>query len=147
MAALTRINAKYLKYINFPKFNYYRLISTSGNKRETTVIDVKQVRSVPKEETNKNWVSFGFEQHDEKEDRQSMNIIMFTSITIALVGSSFFLAYYPDFQMADWSHREGFLQLRHRESNNLPLVDANLIPIEKINLPSDEELGDTEIII
>jgi NADH dehydrogenase (ubiquinone) 1 beta subcomplex subunit 11 len=29
----------------------------------------------------------------------------------------------------------------------LPLIDRNLIDPSKINLPSDEELGDAEIVI
>lgn len=43
--------------------------------------------------------------------------------------------------------REAYLQLHRREKLGLPLVDKNLIDPAKIELPSDEELGDTEIII
>jgi len=53
----------------------------------------------------------------------------------------------PDFNLRDWSVREALIELRRREAAGLPLIDQNLIPPEKIVLPSDEELGDTEIII
>lgn len=49
--------------------------------------------------------------------------------------------------MFDWAQREAFLQLRKREAEGLPLIDPNLVDAEKIELPSDEELGNTEIII
>jgi len=41
------------------------------------------------------------------------------------------------------------LELARREANGLPLIDPNLVPPEKLlpYLPTDEELGDTEVII
>ena len=47
----------------------------------------------------------------------------------------------------DWVAREARLELHRREKLGLPLVDKNYIDPAKIELPSDEELGDTEIII
>lgn len=147
MAALARCNLKNVKYIFNPKSKITRLISTSGNKRETTVIDSSQVTCAPKNETKENWISYGFSRSEKQEDRQAMHIVMFSTITIALVCGGFIFAYLPDFQMRDWTRREGFLELRRREENNLPLVDPNLIDPSKISLPSDEELEDREIII
>uniref|UniRef100_A0A7R9I294 NADH dehydrogenase [ubiquinone] 1 beta subcomplex subunit 11, mitochondrial n=1 Tax=Timema bartmani TaxID=61472 RepID=A0A7R9I294_9NEOP len=60
---------------------------------------------------------------------------------------TFIFAYVPDFQLRDWAQREAFLELRRREQLGLPPIDRNLIDPEKITLPTDEELGDTEIII
>ena len=37
--------------------------------------------------------------------------------------------------------------MARRKKNGLPLVDPDFIPVDKINLPSDEELGDFEIKI
>lgn len=65
--------------------------------------------------------------------------------TLLVLG--FVWAYLPDFNLRDWSVREALLELRRREAAGLPLIDPNLIPPEKIVLPSDEELGDAEIII
>jgi len=49
--------------------------------------------------------------------------------------------------MSDWTQREAFLELRRREAAGLPLIDCNYIEASKITLPSDEELGSTEVII
>lgn len=50
-------------------------------------------------------------------------------------------------RMLDWAQREGYLQLRRREELGLPVIDPNLVDISKFELPSDEELARTEIII
>ena len=49
--------------------------------------------------------------------------------------------------MRDWAQREAFLELRRREALGLPAIDPDLIPLDKIELPDDEELGNREIII
>lgn len=59
----------------------------------------------------------------------------------------FYLSYMPDLNLRDWATREAFLELRRREAAGLPLIDPNLVPPENIVLPTDEELGDTDIII
>nr|CAD7568712.1 unnamed protein product [Timema californicum] len=76
-----------------------------------------------------------------------MHATFFFSVTCCLVFGSFIFAYVPDFQLRDWAQREAFLELRRREHLGLPPIDKNLIDPEKIVLPTDEELGDTEIII
>lgn len=50
-------------------------------------------------------------------------------------------------RMRHWAQREAFLELRRREALGLPAIDANLIDPEKIELPSEEEIGNFEIII
>jgi len=49
--------------------------------------------------------------------------------------------------LKDWAQREAYLTLRHREAAGLPLIDMNYVDVSSISLPSEEELGDTEIII
>lgn len=49
--------------------------------------------------------------------------------------------------MRNWAQREAYLILREREAQGLPAIDSNLIDPDKIELPSDEELGSQEIII
>jgi len=39
------------------------------------------------------------------------------------------------------------MEIARREQLGLPLIDANFIDPSKIDLPSDEELGDFEIIV
>ncbi|KAG8229917.1 hypothetical protein J437_LFUL008249 [Ladona fulva] len=123
-----------------------RNISTSDKSRDTAT--VKQ-ESLSAETTiaKKNWMSFGYDIKDQEIDSTAAHATMFVSVTLCLVVGGFYFAYAPDYQLRDWSQREAYLELRHREQNGLPLIDPNYIDPSKIELPSDEELGDTEIII
>ncbi len=47
----------------------------------------------------------------------------------------------------DWCYREAHLELARREAAGEPLVDPDFLPVDKIKLPSEEELGDMEIVI
>lgn len=103
-----------------------------------------------KEETQpvkKKWVSYGFSQKDEATDVHALHMTMFVLVSICIVVGSTIMAYLPDLKDVDWAQREAYLQLRYREEHGLPLIDPNLIDPSKIKLPSDEELGDTDIII
>jgi NADH dehydrogenase (ubiquinone) 1 beta subcomplex subunit 11 len=127
-----------------------RLISTSKKNRETAGVAEPIEKSETTESTTiskKNWVSYGFDFKNEEADRNAMNATFFFSITLCIVFGGFVLAYYPDVLLRDWAQREGYLELRRRETQGLPLVDRNLIDPSKIILPSDEELEDTEIVI
>lgn len=123
-----------------------RNISTSKKNRDTIDIthNAEQNKSVA---STKNWVSYGFEHKSEFEDRRAMHSVFFASVTVCLVFGSFYLAYVPNFNLTDWSQREAYLELKRREDAGLPLVDCNLIDPARITLPSEDELGDTEIII
>ncbi|XP_049857818.1 NADH dehydrogenase [ubiquinone] 1 beta subcomplex subunit 11, mitochondrial [Schistocerca gregaria] len=123
-----------------------RLISTSKNNRETATVSEPLEQLHPKRE-EKNWISYGFDMKDKEEDRNAMNSTMFFSVTLCLVVGSFIWAYSPDYQNRDWAQREAFLEIRRREALGLPHIDPNLIDPDKVVLPTDEELGDTEIII
>ena len=72
---------------------------------------------------------------------------MFIGVKVRLVCGGFLVAYKPDHLGRDWAQREAFLELRRREKLGLPLVDPNYLQLDKIILPSDEELGDVEILI
>ncbi|XP_022917916.1 NADH dehydrogenase [ubiquinone] 1 beta subcomplex subunit 11, mitochondrial [Onthophagus taurus] len=143
MAAVIRLQNSIVRRV-LPTINK-RCISTSKKNSDTATVDAesKSTTSV----TTKNWVSYGFDRKDEAEDRRGMHSTFFFSVTLCLVFGGFFWAYTPDYNLRDWSQREAFLELRRREKLGLPLVDANLVDPKKIQLPSDEELGDTEIII
>merc|ERR1712170_342022 len=54
-------------------------------------------------EDEKNWISFGYELKDRDEDEWAHHIILFSSVTIALVCGAFYLAYMPDFRMKEWA--------------------------------------------
>ena len=49
--------------------------------------------------------------------------------------------------MKDWAQREAYLELRRREAEGLLPIEPNLISPDKVELPSDEDLGNAEIII
>ncbi|XP_053631339.1 NADH dehydrogenase [ubiquinone] 1 beta subcomplex subunit 11, mitochondrial-like [Cherax quadricarinatus] len=124
-------------------------ISTSKKNKDTvTVTDavVEHVKDWSKTEqtaVTKNWISYD----SEVEDNTIMHLTFFFGVTLCIVTIGFVWAYLPDFRMVDWAQREGYLELRRREAEVLPLIDPNLISIEKIELPLDEKLADTEIII
>jgi len=127
-----------------------RLISTSKKNRETAGLAETIAKTETTESTavsKKNWVSYGFDFKNEEADRNAMHATFFFSITLCIVFGGFVWAYYPDILLRDWAQREGYLELRRRETQGLPLIDRNLIDPSNISLPSDEELGDTEIVI
>lgn len=127
-----------------------RLISTSDKNRDTTTVTGSSTAEEvcePKSSTKKPFYSYGYDRDSEEEDQNAMHSTFFFSVSVCLVFGSFIYAYQPDYSLRDWSQREAFLELRRREKEGLPLVDPNYIDPSKIELPSDEELGDTEIII
>lgn len=124
-----------------------RLVSTSKKNNETVAAEVTKATNKVKAVEEKNWISYGFSESSKKDDRTAMHSIFFASVTLCLTGGVFVFLYYPDFHLQDWAVREAFLELKRREDNGLPLIDPNFIDPAKIPLPSDEELGNTEIII
>lgn len=151
MAALIRLNNKLLVQNCLSQvLRNARLISTSQKKSDTATI-----ASCPKPEATsetaaaqkKNWVNYGFDFGNKTEDRSATKSSFFFSVTLCLVWGTFIWAYLPDNQLRDWSQREAYLELRRREAAGLEPIDPNYIDPSKIDLPSDEELGDTEIII
>lgn len=98
-------------------------------------------------EKKKQWFGYGFSEDNEAIDRFTMHEAFFVIITVVTTIGGFALLFKPNSTHADWAQREAYLQLRYREENGLPLIDPNFIDPSKFTLPTDEELGDTEIII
>lgn len=128
-----------------PSITRRQFISTSKTTK-TGEVAVKPKTDVIRQ-NDKNWMSYGFDNKSKSKDRLVTHLIFFVTVSMTLVGCSFYVAYLPDYSLQDWAQREAYLELRRREKAGLPLIDPNLIDPSKINLPSDEELGDTEIII
>jgi NADH dehydrogenase (ubiquinone) 1 beta subcomplex subunit 11 len=129
-------------------------ISTSEKSKVVTATDKTVHRGAAKgaeteslEEKEENWISFGYNLTDREEDEWAHHLIMFCSVTICMCWGGFFLAYYPDFKDHAWAQREAYLELERRESNGLPLIDPNMISPDRIDLPTEEELGDFDIVI
>ncbi|KXJ69952.1 NADH dehydrogenase [ubiquinone] 1 beta subcomplex subunit 11, mitochondrial [Aedes albopictus] len=157
MSGLIRLNSSALLVRNLlqQSVRNARLISSSQKNRDAATIDVsKKAAAKPAEpaaaaaaSTNKNWVSYGFDYKSETEDRNSMHSSFFFTVTLCLVFGTFYWAYLPDPQLQDWSQREAYLELRRREAAGLEPISKDFIDPAQIVLPSDEELGDTEIVI
>lgn len=122
-----------------------RLVSTSNKKYDT--VTAESIKSEQKSETQKSWVSYGFDKKSKSADRNVLHSVMFLTITLCFVVGGVNWIYSPDFSLRDWSQREAYLQLYRREKDGLPPIDPNYIDPSKFVLPSDEELEDTEIII
>lgn len=93
------------------------------------------------------WMSYGYSEEDYHQDRDAHHVLMFMAVTVAVCGVTFLLMYSPDSNELDWITREAYLELGRREKLGLPLVDPNLVDPSRIQLPSEEEIGDLEIII
>lgn len=151
MSLLTRVNRLLaLRNIVAGAQSNIRCISTSPKKSDTATISTTEKNTETVSETaqkNKNWVYWGFVTTDQTEDNNVMKSSFFFSVTLCLVGGGFIFFYQPDFLMRDWAQREGYLELRRREAAGVEPVNPNYIDPALMPLPSDEELGDTDIII
>lgn len=98
----------------------------------------------------RDWFSFGWHPTDEYLDWKFQHYLCFWAITIFSCGSAFFLVYRPDWpQLSTWAVQEAYIEIARREKYGLPYISKDYIDTEKVAavLPSEEELGDFEIII
>ncbi|KFM65931.1 NADH dehydrogenase [ubiquinone] 1 beta subcomplex subunit 11, mitochondrial, partial [Stegodyphus mimosarum] len=157
-ATLSRLSRICLRNVSRISTSSAASISTSKKNKDTLVYPddlfpkkqpppPRTVEDFAETKNPKSWISYGFDENDYEEDRFQSNYLYFLLISVLICGGTFLLAYAPDFQDKDWIAREARLELHRRETLGLPLVDKNYIDPEKIVLPTDEELGDTEIII
>ncbi|XP_037946022.1 NADH dehydrogenase [ubiquinone] 1 beta subcomplex subunit 11, mitochondrial-like [Teleopsis dalmanni] len=147
MSALFRLTNRSILQRSIAINNAFRTIKTSQKKEDTVTTIVPTTKEDFAKPDPRNWVSYGFDAKDQTEDRNVTKASFFFSVTLCLVWGTFVWSYLPDTQMRDWAQREGYLELRRREEAGLDLVNPNYIDPSVINLPTDEELGDTEIII
>lgn len=135
--------------------NPIRMVSTSPKKNETSIAKPLSAQvseevtdfSIEAVRKSKNWVSYGFSRTDKEEDRQYTNAVYFMGVTLAICGTVFIWSYLPDRQYLEWSQREAYIVLREREAAGLEPISPDYTDPSTVILPSDEELGDTEIII
>lgn len=124
-----------------------RGIKTSTKKDETVTAPTSVTTEDFANPSPKNWMSYGFDYKTESEDRKATKSTFFVAVTLCLVWGTFYWSYLPDTQLRNWAQREGFLELRRREQAGLDLISPNYVELANIPLPSDEDLGTTEIII
>ncbi|XP_018326119.1 NADH dehydrogenase [ubiquinone] 1 beta subcomplex subunit 11, mitochondrial [Agrilus planipennis] len=139
MASLARLQRGFLQKARSIVSN--RVRSTVATKCETPVQDLSACKP------EKQWISYGFEYESEIGDRLALHCTMFASVTLCLVVGGYVFMYAPDYALRDWAQREAYLEIKRREEANLPLIDKELINPKKIRLPSEEEIGNMEIII
>lgn len=125
----------------------YRAVGTSSSQKSDTTTSVTEKIEDACKPRVKPWVSYGFSDEDQDIDKHLMHLTVFVAISICFCFGGWLLIYIPDFRQRDWMLREAYLVLREREAKGLPPIDPNLIDPAKVKLPTDEELGDTEIII
>ncbi|CAL1542755.1 unnamed protein product [Lymnaea stagnalis] len=146
------------RIIVVPLLKHNAYISTSEKKKDVGAVvqtmeksaELKRLTEHFKDtDTNKeeNYISYGYEPGDRDTDYFLHHLVMFCSITICVCLGGFILAYMPDYKFHDWCKREAFLELERREREGLPLVDPDYACAESIKLPTDEEIGNVEIII
>ncbi|KAL1452259.1 hypothetical protein WDU94_006548 [Cyamophila willieti] len=126
-----------------------RWISTSNKKSDvtTTASTTTSAEACEVKHEKRHWQSYGFDETNELNDLNAMHSHGFFMISIGLCLSIFILAYRPEVNLHDWSQREAFLELRRREKLGLPPIDPYYVDPATIVLPTDEELGDTPVII
>ncbi|XP_003739380.1 NADH dehydrogenase [ubiquinone] 1 beta subcomplex subunit 11, mitochondrial [Galendromus occidentalis] len=88
----------------------------------------------------RNWISYGYSYYDKERDADVYHATMFFLVSLMVVVGSAWIAYLPDWRQQDWALREAYLELARREKYGLPLVDKDLVPVDRINLPSEEFL-------
>merc|ERR1712055_714389 len=153
MASLARFCSRALVQRNLVKNAYCMNVAkiSTSKKDTTTVTDLtKHFKDDLPEKfdarvTQKQWVSWGFDFEDREQDRTFVHLFFFAGVTLVFVTGSWWHAYLPTRNLGDWAQREAYLEIKRRESLGLPYIDKNLIPIDPADLPTDEELGDTEI--
>merc|ERR1712110_1394869 len=125
--------------------NQMRFISTSKNDKNVGA----SIETIEKTDENEeeNYTSYGYAPGDRDEDWFHHHYISFMVFTMTFFSVGFLFVYRPDPAFSDWCYREAFLQMERNERQGKPLIDCNYVDPASIELPSDEELGDTEIII
>ncbi|XP_036063660.1 NADH dehydrogenase [ubiquinone] 1 beta subcomplex subunit 11, mitochondrial-like [Onychomys torridus] len=71
-------------------------------------------------------------------DDWNMQAVFFFGFSIALVLGTTFVSYVPDYNMAEWTHREAEMLVKHREANGLPIMESNRFDSSKIQLPKGD---------
>merc|ERR1711963_644116 len=106
----------------------------------------KEITDWVEKEMSKGWESKGLYPHDKWRDEMGYRMVFF-SIGIMLVAIVWVYRYAPDNMKRHWAMREAYLVLQERESKNMEKISRDYIDPDKIELPSDEELGDMRIYV
>jgi len=151
-------SVKNSRIVAIPVFQHSKCISTSKSDQNVgasieTIEKSEEFERLKKRFENtdandeENYVSYGYCAEDRDEDWFHHNFVSFVVFSLGLSVVGFMFRYMPDTKHSDWAAREAFLQMEIRERQGKPLIDCNYVDPSSIELPSDEDLGDTEIVI
>merc|ERR1712212_949468 len=98
------------------------------------------------QEMKDQWVGFGYSTHDKFRDTVAGHICMFIAAGTMFI-PVWLYNYMPDYSLMNWTQREAYLLLKEREDAGIFPISKDFIDPEKVILPSDEELGDIDILI
>lgn len=93
------------------------------------------------------WISWGLDRVNKAQDRFDAHFLFFFAGTGVMYLVIVFLWYYPDYRLDSWAQREAYLEMARRKKLGGPYISRDYVPADRIKLPTDEELGDAEIII
>ena len=93
------------------------------------------------------WMTYGFDMLDKKRDRQEAHLTFFIIVTCMMYGAAAVVYYFPDMKLDNWVTREAYMEIERRKKAGGPYVSRDYVPPELIHLPSDEEIGEMDIII
>jgi len=131
----------------------YRKLSTSLTLKDAAhehgKIDKRTKEEITKyvgEELQKNWVGYGFYSFDRFRDTVAGNMAFFIVAASCWI-PIWFYNYMPDYQLRNWATREAYLLLKEREDAGVFPISKDFLDPAKVELPSDEELGDIDIRI
>ncbi|KAL1767636.1 NADH dehydrogenase [ubiquinone] 1 beta subcomplex subunit 11, mitochondrial [Sigmodon hispidus] len=75
---------------------------------------------------------------DPEVDHWNTHSVFFFGFSIVLVLGTTFVAYLPDYGMAEWARREAEMLVKHREAKGLPIMESNRFDPSKIQLRKDD---------
>ncbi|RMZ96345.1 NADH dehydrogenase [ubiquinone] 1 beta subcomplex subunit mitochondrial [Brachionus plicatilis] len=130
--------------------NQLRLVSSDTKASPTnqqTIASQNELDKPQWERSDRYKIFYGFDANDEAKDKVVAHFFTFTAFLGFFFVPFLMFYYYPDYKTNDWCYREAYLEISRREKAGLPLVDPDYVPSEQINLPSEEDIGDTEIIL
>jgi len=96
---------------------------------------------------HRDWVSWGHHSEDIEQDRSGVHLYFFLIFTLVGGGVGWYFFYCPHKNFKDWAQREAYIRMAECDRKGLTYIDPNLVALDRIVLPTDEELGSTEIII
>ena len=92
------------------------------------------------------WKSKDAAPWNRKLDRWEYNCFVIAGI-LMILPPAWIIHYKRDYSLRDWGRREAMIIMLEREEAGLPYIDKNFVDPSKLELPTDEELGDAPVYL